>query len=140
MGLLNELLGDITTEETQHAALLTEVGNLVNQAGGVSGLAQQFEQKGLGGTISGWISNGSNPPISGEQVIQVLGRDQILAIASKAGLTEDQVTAGISKLLPVVINHLTPGGAATAQTPGEVQGALDELKSKPAAPDTTPAT
>jgi uncharacterized protein YidB (DUF937 family) len=140
MGLFNELLGDITTEETQHAALLSEVGNLVNQAGGVSGLAQQFEQKGLGGTVSGWIGNGANPPITGEQVIQVLGRDQILAIASKAGLTEDQVTAGISKLLPVVINHLTPGGVATTQTPQEVQSALDELKSKPADPDTAPST
>jgi uncharacterized protein YidB (DUF937 family) len=130
MGLFDQVLSGIEANDTQHAALYQEVGNLVNQAGGVSGLAQQFQQKGLGGMISGWISTGPNPPISGEQVIQVLGRDKILAIASKAGLSEDQVTSGISKLLPMVVDHLTPNGTATNSAPGELDAALGALKSK----------
>ncbi len=132
MGLFDQVMGGLAAKDTQHAALYDEVGKLVDQAGGVSGLAQQFQQKGLGGMISGWISTGPNPPISGDQVIQVLGRDKILAIASKAGLTEDQVTAGISKMLPVVVDHLTPNGAATATTPGSglMDDALGVLKSK----------
>ncbi len=87
-------LGGLEAQDTQHAALYQEVGNLVNQAGGVSGLQQQFQQKGLGGLISGWISNGPNPAVSGEQIIDVLGKDKVAAIAAKAGLTEDQVAAG----------------------------------------------
>ena len=130
MGLFDEVLGGIEAKDTQHAALYQEVGNLVNQAGGVGGLAQQFEQKGLGDVISGWISNGPNPAISGEQVIQVLGHDRVMAIAAKAGLTEDQVAAGVSKLLPVVVNHLTPNGTVQNQTPSELQDALGVLKSK----------
>jgi len=130
MGLFDQVLSGIEAKDSQHAALYQEVGNLVNQAGGVSGLAQQFQQKGLGGMISGWISTGPNPPISGEQVIQVLGRDKILAIASKAGLSEDQVTNGISKLLPMVVDHLTPNGTATTSAPGEMDAALGALKSK----------
>ena len=130
MGLFDQVLGDIEAKDTQHAALYQEVGNLVNQAGGVSGLTQQFEQKGLGGVISGWISNGTNPGISGERIIQVLGHDKIMEIASKAGLTEDQVAAGVSKLLPVVVDHLTPNGTVQDHSPSELQDALGVLKNK----------
>ena len=130
MGLFDQILGGIEAKDTQHAALYQEVGNLVNQAGGVSGLTQQFEQKGLGGVISGWISNGTNPGISGERIIQVLGHDKIMEIASKAGLTEDQVAAGVSKLLPVVVDHLTPNGTVQDHSPSELQDALGVLKNK----------
>jgi uncharacterized protein YidB (DUF937 family) len=130
MGLFDTILGGIEATDTQHAALYQEVGNLVNQAGGVSGLEQKFQQKGLGGVIAGWISNGPNPGISGEQVIQALGHDKIMAIASKAGLSEDQVASGVSKLLPLVVDHLTPNGTTQNQSPSEVQSALGLLKSK----------
>jgi len=131
MGLFDTILGGLEAKDTQHAALYSEVGNLVNQAGGVSGLEQQFQQKGLGGIVSGWISNGPNPGISGEQIIDVLGKDKVATIAAKAGLTEDQVAAGVSKLLPLVVDHLTPNGTAPAtHSPADVNAALGVLKQK----------
>ena len=130
MALFDQLLGGLEAKDTQHAALYQEVGSLVTQAGGVSGLEQQFQQKGLGGLISGWIGNGTNPPISGEQVVQALGKDRITAIAAKAGLTEDQVSAGISKLLPVMVDHLTPNGQVQNHTPDQLDNALGALKTK----------
>ena len=45
-----------------------------NQPGGLQGLVQSFHDKGMGGLVSSWISSGPNPPISGDQVHQVLGR------------------------------------------------------------------
>ena len=130
MGIFDTILGGLEAQDTQHAALYQEVGNLVNQAGGVSGLQQQFQQKGLGGLIGGWIRNGPNPPISGEQVIDVIGKDKVAAIAAKAGLTEDQVAAGVSKLLPLVVDHLTPNGTVPAHSPTDVNAALGVLKQK----------
>jgi uncharacterized protein YidB (DUF937 family) len=130
MGLFDTILGGIEAKDTQHAALYAEVGSLVNQAGGVSGLEQQFQQKGLGGVISGWISNGPNPGISGEQIVDALGKDKITAIAAKAGLTEDQVAAGVSKLLPLVVDHLTPNGTVPPHSPTDVNAALGALKTK----------
>jgi len=130
MGFFDTVLGGLEAKDTQHAALYQEVGSLVTQAGGVSGLEQQFQQKGLGGLISGWIGNGTNPPISGEQVVQALGKDRITAIAAKAGLTEDQVSAGISKLLPVMVDHLTPNGQVQNHTPDQLDNALGALKTK----------
>ncbi len=130
MGLFDTILGGLEATDTQHAALYTEVGSLVNQAGGVSGLTQQFQQKGLGGLISGWISNGPNPGITGEQIIDVLGKDKVAAIAAKAGLSEDQVAAGVSKLLPLVVDHLTPNGTVPPLSPTDVNAALGQLKQK----------
>ncbi len=128
MGLFGTILSGIEATDTQHAALFAEVGNLVNQAGGVGGLTQQFEQKGLGSVIAGWVSNGPNPAISGEQIVDVLGKDQITAIAAKAGLTEDQVAAGISKLLPLVVDRLTPNGTVPEHSPADVNSALEAVK------------
>ncbi len=130
MGLFDQLLGGLAATDTQHAALYTEVGSLVAQAGGISGLQQQFQQKGLGGLISGWISTGPNPGITGDQIVSVLGKDRITAIAAKAGLSEDQVASGISKMLPIVVDHLTPNGTVPNHAPGELDGALSLLKSK----------
>jgi len=130
MALFDTILSGIEAKDTQHAALYDEVGKLVNQSGGVNGLATQFEQKGLGGVMSSWISNGPNPPISGEQVMDVLGHDKIVAIAAKAGLSEQQVSDGISKLLPVVVDHLTPNGTVPGHSVPDVDSALSALKSK----------
>jgi uncharacterized protein YidB (DUF937 family) len=130
MGLFDQILGGIEAHDTQHAALYDEVGKLVNESGGVGGLAQQFEQKGLGGVVSGWISNGANPPITADQVVQVIGADRVTAIAAKAGLTEQQVTEGLSKLLPVVVDHLTPNGTVPNHSPADLESALGGLKSK----------
>ena len=130
MGIFDTVLGGLEAKDTQHAALYQEVGNLVTQAGGVSGLEQQFQQKGLGGVIAGWIGNGSNPPISADQVVQAIGADKVQAIAAKAGLSEDEVKTGISKLLPIMIDHLTPNGTTPNHTPDELDSALGVLKSK----------
>jgi uncharacterized protein YidB (DUF937 family) len=131
MGLFDEVLGGVEAQAGQHAALYEEVAGLVTQSGGVNGLAQQFEQKGLGGLMSGWIGNGTNPPITAEQIIQVVGQDKIAEIASKVGLSEPQVADGMAKLLPVMINHLTPNGTAPNPGAGELEaGALGLLKSK----------
>jgi uncharacterized protein YidB (DUF937 family) len=130
MGLFDQIVSGLEAKEGQQAALYEEVASLVTQSGGVNGLIQQFQQKGLDGIITGWVGSGANPPITAEQIIQVLGQDKITAIAAKVGLSEQQVSDGISKLLPVIINHLTPNGTAPDPAAGELEGALGVLKSK----------
>ena len=133
MGIFDSILGGLMANEEQHSTLLQEVGSVVNEAGGVGALSQVFEQKGLGGVMAGWIGNNANPPISGEQIIDVLGKDRIAAIAAKAGLSEEQVAAGVSKLLPLVINELTPNGTVPPHDPANVDAALNAVKSNAAA-------
>jgi uncharacterized protein YidB (DUF937 family) len=130
MGLFDEVLGGLEAGAGQHAALYEEVAALVTQSGGVNGLIQKFEQNGLGEIMSSWMGGATNTPIGADQIIQVIGQDKISEIASRVGLSEPQVADGLSKLLPVIVGHLTPNGAPP---PGGGQleaDALGMLKSK----------
>jgi uncharacterized protein YidB (DUF937 family) len=79
--------------------------------GGLSGLAQRFQQKGLGDMMSSWISSGPNPPISAQQVEQVLGGDVLAALASKVGIPPEAAASAVAKVLPLLVDKLTPQGS-----------------------------
>ena len=82
-----------------------------NQPGGLQGLVQSFHDKGMGALVSAWISSGPNPPISSDQVHQVLGSDQLKALAAKAGISPDVAGAAIAQILPGLVDKLTPNGS-----------------------------
>jgi len=164
MGLLDQFLqtagaGGTPADPAQHAELYSEVAKIVAQEGGVPGIAQKFEQNGLGGVFSGLLSNPpaapaapapatpdatADPnaaaaapvpasPLTGDHIVQLLGADRIQEIAGRVGLSPEQVATGISTMLPLIVSHLAPQGTATG-TPtaaSEIEGALfGELKSK----------
>ena len=81
-----------------------------SQPGGLSGLLQQFHDKGLGGLVSSWVSTGQNLPISADQIQHVLGSEQVKELAARAGISPDSVSSHLSQLLPVLVDKLTPNG------------------------------
>jgi uncharacterized protein YidB (DUF937 family) len=113
MGLLdsfeNEALGKMLGGNSN--PLASELLQMIqNQPGGLQGLVQQFHDKGLGGVASSWVGSGPNSPISADQIHQVLGSDQVKALAARAGINPDQAGGAIAALLPTIVNHLTPNG------------------------------
>ncbi|HEY3459116.1 MAG TPA: YidB family protein [Bryobacteraceae bacterium] len=91
--------------------LLTTLLNVVNsQPGGVAGLVETFQQKGLGGIVSSWVGTGANQAISPQQVENALGNQQVADIASKLGVSTQDASSHIAQWLPAVIDHLTPNG------------------------------
>ncbi|MBI4890206.1 MAG: DUF937 domain-containing protein [Acidobacteria bacterium] len=84
---------------------------LNNQPGGLQGLAQAFQQKGLGEVAASWIGTGANLPISADQLQQVLGSGVLQSLGSKVGLQPDAVAPQLAELLPGLVDKLTPGGA-----------------------------
>jgi uncharacterized protein YidB (DUF937 family) len=114
MGLLdnleNKALGSVLGGGSN--LLASELLQMIqNQPGGLQGLVQSFHDKGMGGLVSSWISSGPNPPISGDQVHQVLGSDQVKALAAKAGISPDVADAAIAQILPGLVDKLTPNGS-----------------------------
>ena len=81
-----------------------------NQPGGLQGLVQSFHDKGLGGLVSSWVSAGPNPPISADKVHEVLGSEQVKALAAKAGINPEMASAAIAQVLPTLVDKLTPNG------------------------------
>jgi uncharacterized protein YidB (DUF937 family) len=65
--------------------------------------------------VSSWVSTGKNLPISPEQVLQGLGRDNVKNLASQAGVGTNDVTSMLAKILPQVVDNLTPQGKVPSQ-------------------------
>lgn len=86
------------------------VGMLVNNAGGISGLVDKFNQSGLGDVAASWIGKGDNKPVSPDQIVAALGQDKVAELAKEAGIPEDKGAEVLSQVLPSVVDKMTPEG------------------------------
>ena len=98
-----------------------------NQPGGLSGLLQQFHDKGLGGLVSSWVGTGQNLPISADQLQHVLGSEQVKELAAKAGISPETASSHLAQLLPMLVDKLTPNGQVS-ESSSMLQSGLDMLK------------
>jgi uncharacterized protein YidB (DUF937 family) len=113
MGLLdnleNQALGSLLggSSNPMAAGLLQMIQS---QPGGLQGLVQAFHDKGLGGVAASWVGSGQNLPVSSDQIHQVLGSEQVKALAAKIGVSPDMAGGAIAQLLPTIVDKLTPNG------------------------------
>ena len=77
---------------------------------GLGGLIKQFQQKGLGDAVDSWVSLGKNKNIAPDEVSVALGGDVVDDLSRRTGLTRDQVVAELARMLPNVVDKLTPDG------------------------------
>jgi len=122
MGLLDDLAGQVlggalggggnagATAAPSTASIAQEVLGMLHNHGGIGGLAQVFQQKGLGNLMNQWVSTGPNPSMTPDQAHSVFGSSQIGQIAERLGITPQMAAAAVAALLPTIIDHLTPQG------------------------------
>jgi len=112
MSLLSSVLGAVTgkSDGTQASPLVAIIGGLLAESGGLQGLMSKFSQAGMGDVFSKWVSTGPNPPISADQLQQVLGSQQIQALAAKLGIDPTRASEALAEHLPNVVDQLTPQG------------------------------
>jgi uncharacterized protein YidB (DUF937 family) len=77
---------------------------------GLGGLIDQFQKKGLGEVIDSWVNSGQNKSVAPDQVSVVLGGDVVNELSRRTGLSRDQVVDELARLLPNVVDKLTPDG------------------------------
>ena len=99
-----------------------------NQPGGVSGLLQQFHEKGLGELVNSWVSTGQNLPVSPDQVQHVLGTEQVQQVAANAGIPAQLVSSKLAEFLPMIVDKLTPNGQIPEQS-SLLESGMNLLKS-----------
>jgi uncharacterized protein YidB (DUF937 family) len=85
-------------------------GGLGGALGGLGGLLEQLTQHGYGQQAASWVGTGANEPLPPQAWSKILQPDQLAAIAQQAGISEDEVRAGLSHIVPQVVDHLTPQG------------------------------
>lgn len=77
---------------------------------GLGGLIDQFQKKGLGEVIDSWVNRGTNKGVAPDQVSVGLGGDVVNELSRRTGLSRDQVVAELARMLPNVVDKLTPDG------------------------------
>jgi uncharacterized protein YidB (DUF937 family) len=115
MGLLDSIMGAVSGQVQQQGGLANVLGGLLannGDMGGLGGLAQKFQQAGMGNVIASWIGKGENMPISADQISSILGSGAVGDIAAKLGIDPGQASGQLAQMLPGLIDKLTPHGVA----------------------------
>ena len=100
------------------SGLLSEGG-----VGGLAGIVSKLQQGGLGEQVSSWLGNGTNAPITAEQLRSVLGEPYVQQLAAKFGLPLDGVLNLLSQHLPAAVDKASPDGELQAgENPAQADG------------------
>jgi len=107
MGLLDQMLGMVAGDKMQQ---FQSVIKWIENQGGLSGVVDKFNEQGLGGIITSWISEGANLPIDGSQLMQIFGNVNIQELAQSVGLDTQSTSDLVAKYLPQLVDSATPNG------------------------------
>jgi uncharacterized protein YidB (DUF937 family) len=92
---------------------------------GLESILGSLTSNGLGDIVGSWIGGGPNKKITPTQVKKGLGPARVKEIADQAGLSVGDASKGLSVLLPVLVNELTP--KAEVPQPSALDVALQGL-------------
>jgi uncharacterized protein YidB (DUF937 family) len=79
-------------------------------AGGLGSLLERLTSAGQGDVANSWVSPGPNQPIQPGQLGSALGQTTVSVLARHAGMSEQELLAQLSRVLPGVEDKLTPDG------------------------------
>jgi uncharacterized protein YidB (DUF937 family) len=127
MGLLDSLMG-LFGGKGGSSQVMSVLGDLVESAGGPQGIMDKLEAAGLGDKLQSWIGTGENKPISGAEIEQALGADEVRKAAAKEGISETEAADGIAAALPGLVDKISPDGKLPDV--GQLDEALSGLMKK----------
>ncbi|HEY7732705.1 MAG TPA: YidB family protein [Gaiellaceae bacterium] len=113
MGIMETLTGLFKSSGADN--LLKGVTEMIGDGSlSMSKLKENMSKAGLDDIFSSWTGTGENKPISAEQIKQASDPGNLQAIADKAGVSVDQAADELSKVLPDVVDKLSPDGVLPA--------------------------
>lgn len=89
--------------------LLPMLGSLL-AGGGLQKILSSLQANGLSAQTDSWVGTGENEPVSGADVRQAIGSDEIARIAQQLGVSDDEAADAVAQVLPVVVDKVSPGG------------------------------
>jgi uncharacterized protein YidB (DUF937 family) len=101
-------------------SLQPEQGGLL---GGLGGLLDRLSNAGHGDAVTSWLGSGQNAPIQADRLGSALGQTTVSDLARTAGMSEADLLAQLSRVLPGVVDRLTPNGRIPNAT--EIEAALN---------------
>jgi uncharacterized protein YidB (DUF937 family) len=111
-GDLNSLFQALNVNVEDKSSLSGFMTSVTGQQGsaGLNSLTQRFNQAGLAETMQSWVGTGKNQPVSPDAVSRALGADRIAAFAQRFGMSPEQASQALAKILPDAVDKMTPNG------------------------------
>jgi uncharacterized protein YidB (DUF937 family) len=106
-GVLQGALGQV---EAQAVPALLNTVLAKTQLGDLNGLVAKLQQGGLGPQVQSWLGNGTNIPITADELKAALGNAQVQEFARHLGLPVDATLKLLSEHLPNVVDQASPNG------------------------------
>ena len=94
--------------------LMPVIGGLL-AGGGLQKIMSGLQSQGAGAQASSWVAKGENEPVSGQQMKEAVGADQVAQVADKLGLSHDQAADVLAKVIPHVVDQASPDGVMPSQ-------------------------
>lgn len=105
MGLLDRFEGMIIDKAA--AAVLDMVENHPGEA---HEIAARLQECGLGHLVQSWVGPGVNLNVTPDQIRGVLAEEHVARVAARLGISEQDATAKIAELLPMVMSGVAKNG------------------------------
>jgi uncharacterized protein YidB (DUF937 family) len=124
-GMVKGVLGQVDT-----AAVPSVLSQILAKTdlGNVGGLLTKLQEGGLGNQVSSWLGNGTNLPLSADQLRTALGNEQLQQLARSAGLPIDNLLGLLSQHLPAAVDTMSPDGSLQETGSLDEQAGLNEIK------------
>ena len=113
----SQIAAALTALLAPRSAAAGQPGGSGQQAGpgGLDVLIDKFKQNGLEDVINSWIGTGQNQAISPNDLGQALGQKTVNDLSRQAGTPQGDLLSQLSRVLPGVIDRLTPNGKLPSQ-------------------------
>jgi uncharacterized protein YidB (DUF937 family) len=94
-------------------------------SGGLSKIMGGLKANGLSAQADSWVGTDANQPVSGRDVEQAMGQEQIQQIAQQLGVSESEAADAVAQALPEVVDKVSPNGEMPAEQ--DLDAAFDKL-------------
>jgi uncharacterized protein YidB (DUF937 family) len=84
--------------------------------GGLQGIVQTLNNKGMGPQVQSWIGSGQNQPISGSDIQRVVDPAKLQQMAQQQGMSTDEFSGHVAQALPDMVDQATPEGMVPKQS------------------------
>ena len=96
--------------QEQHSSLVQTAIQMFGNHSGLSGLMSNAQSQGIGHIVQSWVGTGANQGIASQQVEGLLGQERVQELASRAGIPPALASAALARVLPMIVDRLTPEG------------------------------
>ncbi len=128
-GMLGGVLGSLGGAAGSQLLLTVAMG-MLQKSGGLEGILAKFRTQGHGKAVDSWVGTGANHEISGDQVKAALGESTVAEVAKQLGTSHAEASGSLAKMLPELIDSLTPKGQIPANSSDLVKRGMELLKAQ----------